>query len=253
MLATVPMSFFGYPAAGFARVFSEGCFPVLRFRASFGCQRAPLALQTCVRSAAALRRSPPHPLPPALPPSPLQLRHPNIVRCYQVIDDPASDKLYLVLEFAAGGQIVHWQPEKGSYAAGDTGLPLTETVARSYMRDIILGLEYLHQSNVAHRDMKPENLLVTADGRCKITDFGVSKMFDEGSDGFVTDTEGTHAYFSPESCSGKEYSAYMDDVWGLGVCLYAMVRMRCERACVCMCVCVCVCVCVLARGLLRSR
>ena len=171
------------------------------------------------------------------------------MRCYQVIDDPASDKLYLVLEFAAGGQIVHWQPEKGSYAAGDTGLPLTETVARSYMRDIILGLEYLHQSNVAHRDMKPENLLVTADGRCKITDFGVSKMFDEGSNGFVTDTEGTHAYFSPESCSGKEYSAYMDDVWGLGVCLYAMVRMRRERACVC----VCVCVCVLAKGYLRSR
>eukprot|EP00947_MAST-08B_sp_MAST-8B-sp1_P003806 g3806.t1 len=152
-----------------------------------------------------------------------KLNHPNVVRCYQVIDDPASDKLYMVMEFVSLGQVVYWQPAESRYGRKGTDDPIPQTTARDYFRDVILGLEYLHQSNIAHRDLKPENLLVSQDGRCKITDFGVSKMFDEGSSGMVTDTEGTHAYFSPESCSGKEYSAYLDDVWALGVCLYAMV------------------------------
>jgi len=98
-----------------------------------------------------------------------KLSHVNCIRMYEVIDDPTSNKLYLRLEFATGGQCME---------ARNGTAPLPIDVAQRFFTDMILGLEYLHHNHVLHRDIKPENLLVCSEtGRLKLADFGVSQVF----------------------------------------------------------------------------
>ncbi len=74
---------------------------------------------------------------------------------------------------------------------------------------------------IIHRDIKPGNLLVTAEGNLKVADFGVSFMYD-GEDDTVRSSAGTSAFLAPEVCSGKGASGKMVDVWATGVTLYMM-------------------------------
>ncbi|KAJ3327523.1 hypothetical protein HDU76_011645, partial [Blyttiomyces sp. JEL0837] len=97
-----------------------------------------------------------------------KVNHPNVVGLHEVIDDPQAEKIYLVLEYMAGGE-VKWRDRS------DPPKPtLTLNEARSILRDVVCGLEYLHHQGIVHRDIKPANLLWTADRRVKISDFGVS-------------------------------------------------------------------------------
>ena len=81
------------------------------------------------------------------------------------------------------------------------GEKLDPDLARSYLRDVVKGLEYLHYQKIIHQDIKPENLLVTKDGRVKISDFGVSRALlnDEEQ---LQQTEGTPAFQAPEIVEG---------------------------------------------------
>ncbi|KAJ9091454.1 hypothetical protein QFC19_009096 [Naganishia cerealis] len=74
-----------------------------------------------------------------------KLDHPNLVLLYEAIDVPTSDSLYLVLEFMSGGTVMNIK-------LGETTTPLQTEVAREYFRQLVLGLEYLHGNDVAHRD-----------------------------------------------------------------------------------------------------
>ncbi|KAJ1028813.1 hypothetical protein NDA16_001978 [Ustilago loliicola] len=92
--------------------------------------------------------------------------HHNVVQLKEVIDDPQSKKIFMVLEYMEGGEIV-WKD--------DQGLPtLTVDEARSILRDVVCGLEYLHYQGIIHRDIKPANLLWDKERRVKISDFSVS-------------------------------------------------------------------------------
>ncbi|KAJ3361305.1 hypothetical protein GGF32_007615 [Allomyces javanicus] len=111
-----------------------------------------------------------------------KLRHPNVVQLYEVIDDPSSDKVYIVLEYLAGGEI-KWKraaPNADSSGHLPSGRPaptaplLSVDEARAIFRDVVAGLEYLHSQGIIHRDVKPANLIRGADGRVKLSDFGVS-------------------------------------------------------------------------------
>lgn len=91
-------------------------------------------------------------------------------------------------------------------------------------------MKYLHANQIAHRDLKPDNILISLDGQIKITDFGVSNDFANETrlsrkDGFVTDTKGTWPYWAPEMCDDDmhKYNAFVADVWAAGVCLYIFV------------------------------
>lgn len=96
-------------------------------------------------------------------------RHPNVVTLLEVIDDPQQEKIYLVMEHLAGGP-VQWCTTE------DTPL-LTLSQTRRIMRDVLLGVEYLHSLNILHRDLKPSNIMYTEDRRSvKLIDFGVSHI-----------------------------------------------------------------------------
>nr|XP_031862772.1 uncharacterized protein CI109_001784 [Kwoniella shandongensis]KAA5529844.1 hypothetical protein CI109_001784 [Kwoniella shandongensis] len=136
-----------------------------------------------------------------------KVNHPNVVRMKEIIDDPESSKLYMVLEWCENGEI-RWKEDEG-------GPALTIGETRRIFRDTLLGLEYLHHQGIIHRDIKPSNLLRAADGTVKISDFGCSHFSEAlraasaqpGPDGdaYVDDIElaktaGSPAFFAPEMC-----------------------------------------------------
>ena len=147
--------------------------------------------------------------------------HPNIVRLLEVLDDSNSKKIYLVLEYLEKGEVV-WQTETGKAS-------MTRKQAKFTSRDVLLGLEYLHFQGIIHRDIKPANLLLSRDGRVKISDFGVSYASDWGNDEYeLAKTAGTPAFFAPELCitsSDVPRPAITEkiDIWAFGVTLFCLI------------------------------
>ena len=94
------------------------------------------------------------------------LRHPNIVRYLGV--DSSDAALAIFLEYVSGGSLRSLLDRFGK---------LEQAVVRLYSRQILFGLEYLHGHNIAHRDVKAANVLVSNDGNVKLADFGASKRF----------------------------------------------------------------------------
>lgn len=80
----------------------------------------------------------------------------------------------------------------------------------------------MHTHGVIHRDIKPENLLVTSDGHLKIADMGVAEWLEEPETEYITETEGTPAFLSPEAVSGKPFLGFPVDVWASGISFYMM-------------------------------
>ncbi|KAI6187980.1 Kinase domain protein [Aphelenchoides besseyi] len=151
-----------------------------------------------------------------------KLRHPNIVTLIEVLDDPNDNYLYMVFEYV----------ERRSLLELPTENPLDEETAWKYFRDTLKGLEYLHFQKIVHRDIKPSNLLLSETDCVKIADFGVSCEF-EGIDAFLTGTAGAPAFMAPEALTGmfalnkilklEFYSGRAQDIWSLGITLYALV------------------------------
>ena len=143
------------------------------------------------------------------------INHPNVVKLIEVLDDESMKQQYLVLEYVDGGPIMTLN-EKGVAAES----PFPEDVTRNYFQQTVEGLAYLHNHNIIHKDIKPENLLVTRDRTTvKLADFGVSRLMASEDDG-SRDTSGTPLFLSPETCRGDFSSGKSNDIWALGVTLY---------------------------------
>nr|XP_058132812.1 serine/threonine-protein kinase MARK2-like [Dasypus novemcinctus] len=138
------------------------------------------------------------------------LHHPNIVQLFEVIDSP--EKLYLVMEYAHGGDLLHYLMAHG---------PLSEEEARAKFRQVLSAVQYCHQKCISHRDLKADNLLLDAAGNVKVTDFGLSNTFDISQQ--LETLCGTPCYTAPEIFKGHTYLGPAVDVWSLGVILYNMV------------------------------
>ena len=83
----------------------------------------------------------------------LKLKHKNVIALKEVIDDPKSEKVYLIMDYCQGGTL-HAQLEKT-----EAGLP--ETQVKGYFRSLISALHYCHEvKSIAHRDVKPENIML---------------------------------------------------------------------------------------------
>jgi predicted Ser/Thr protein kinase len=140
-----------------------------------------------------------------------QFRHPNIVRFLAVGRFKGTS--YIAMEFVEGVTL-----EK---VLGDRGpLPWREVVELGIQ--ICDALHYAHEHGVVHRDLKPSNLMVTPDGKIKLTDFGIAKDLDATALTATGRTLGTAAYMSPEQIRGTPAVSHKTDLYTLGVVLYQM-------------------------------
>ena len=146
-----------------------------------------------------------------------KLNHDNLVSLIEVLDDPTEDSLYMVLEYCKKGVIM-------KVGVDERADPYDEEACRCWFRDLILGIEYLHAQGVVHRDIKPDNLLLTGDDVLKIVDFGVSEMFEKESEMLTAKSAGSPAFLPPELCVAKHggISGKAADIWSIGVTLYCL-------------------------------
>ncbi|KAL4100407.1 hypothetical protein PRIC1_008201 [Phytophthora ramorum] len=147
-----------------------------------------------------------------------KLNHPNVLRLYEVMDDPKMNKLFLVLEYMKHGDMLSFQKKKHPQGMLEN---LRDRDLHSVFLQVILGLAYLHEQKIVHGDIKPQNLLVGEKDVVKIADFGISQSL-YGSKQKITDVAGTPAFMSPEMCSGEEYSGQLADVWALGATIFML-------------------------------
>ena len=143
--------------------------------------------------------------------------HPNIVRAHFVEMD--GDRPLLFLDFIDGGPRTSLRERLGEG-------PIAERLALQWAHEFILGMEFANaRGEVAHLDLKPENLLITRDGTLKITDFGLARRVRIVDGRFPRANAGTWPYAAPELFMGKPAAA-RSDVYAFGVILYEMLSGR---------------------------
>ena len=139
------------------------------------------------------------------------LSHPNIVSIYDVGNE--GDIEYIVMEHVEGITLKQYLGAKGT-------LPWKEAVDSA--AQICSGLEHAHKKGIIHKDIKPENIMITKEGILKITDFGIAKALNQGTITTGGLTMGSVHYFSPEQARGGITDA-KTDLYSVGILLYEMV------------------------------
>ena len=139
-----------------------------------------------------------------------QLSHPNLVGVIDAGED--GGRPYIVFEYVPGETLKQ-------RISSDGGLPLDEATA--YAIEIGRGLQAAHSARLIHRDVKPQNVLIDAEGRAKITDFGIALSLESHGLTATGRVLGTTDYVSPEQAMGREIDA-RTDVYSLGILLYEM-------------------------------
>lgn len=151
-----------------------------------------------------------------------QLSHENIVRVYEIIDDPHHKVVFIVMQFVEGGPVFTLDE-----ASGTCAIQPLERIC-SILTDTSKALRYLHRRGVVHKDVKPANVLYdTATGRSLLTDFGISDELGSNptEESSSQQEMGTVPFLAPEIFRGEPYSE-ASDMWALGVMLFAMIHGR---------------------------
>jgi len=143
------------------------------------------------------------------------LNHPNIVRCIAAGEDQNTGKHYLAMEFVDGPSAHNLLDRMGRMPVGD--------VVRIAL-DIARALEYLHTRNFVHRDIKPDNILITQAGVAKLADLGLAKRMDDASPLTATHQAfGTPYYMPYEQAINAKNADSRSDIFALGATLYHLV------------------------------
>jgi serine/threonine protein kinase len=139
-----------------------------------------------------------------------RLDHPNILHCYDVGE--ARGLHFLAMEYADGGSVESWLKKLGRFSLADA-LHITLACARA--------LQHAHELNLVHRDIKPDNLLLTAKGVVKLADLGLAKAQDDDLSLTRTGTgAGTPLYMAPEQARDVKHVDGRSDIYSLGCMLY---------------------------------
>ena len=150
------------------------------------------------------------------------LRHKHVLPLYEVINDPKCDHIFLVTQ-AARGPVVKFNERNRCSTVQERRL-------RRFMRQIANAVTYMHRHGVYHRDIKPDNILLSSSDDILIADFGVSELSNVAS---VSGARGTPAFMAPEAlevaaeaAKSKNPTALLDggaiDMWAVGVTLFCM-------------------------------
>jgi len=138
-----------------------------------------------------------------------QVDHPNLVKTFDVLNNPK--KIVILMSYAGKGDLLTHCRLIGA---------MRDDQCRPIFKQIVYGIEYLHNSRIIHRDLKCENILLCMDDIVKIADFGFARTMDNK---IVSRTFcGSAAYAAPELLKGKAYSGFASDIWSLGCILFVM-------------------------------
>ncbi|HEY9574583.1 MAG TPA: Stk1 family PASTA domain-containing Ser/Thr kinase [Lachnospiraceae bacterium] len=137
------------------------------------------------------------------------LAHPNIVNVYDVGDDKGVH--FIVMELVEGITLKEYINKKGKMSVRE---------ATSIAIQVSMGLEAAHANGIVHRDVKPQNIIISTDGKVKVTDFGIARA--ASSNTISSNVMGSVHYSSPEQVRGG-YSDAKSDIYSLGITMYEMV------------------------------
>ena len=174
-----------------------------------------------------------------------KVNHPNLVKLYEIMHKQDKSKLYLVLEYCEHGDLMYFDEKKNIFTVNkyiferhlkksESELNIekvyyTENLIRSFIRQTIRGLNYLHRIGVIHKDIKPNNILLDKNNNCKIIDFNFSSILENRWVDNVGKKVDCNDYFRPaEICDlnddegKKEYKGMPVDIWALGVTAYIL-------------------------------
>jgi len=140
------------------------------------------------------------------------LSHPNIVNVFDVGDD--NNVYYIVMELVEGITLKDYITKKGKLSVKE---------ATSIAIQVSLGLEAAHNANIVHRDVKPQNIIISTDGKVKLSDFGIARV--ASSNTINSNVMVSVHYSSPEQVRGG-YSDKKSDIYSLGITMYEMITGR---------------------------
>lgn len=144
-----------------------------------------------------------------------KLKHPNIVAYKDSFE--RDGQLHIAMQFCEGGDLYSKLKEQKQTL-------LEERQVVEWFVQIAMALQYMHERNILHRDLKTQNIFLTKSKIIKVGDLGIARVLDSSTD-MATTLIGTPYYMSPELFSNKPYN-HKSDVWALGCCVYEMATLK---------------------------
>ncbi|NXY76501.1 TSSK1 kinase, partial [Glareola pratincola] len=145
-----------------------------------------------------------------------RLHHPSIIKTYEIFESSAG-KVYIVMELGEKGNLLDYIKITGA---------MKEDIAHIKFKQLASAVKHCHDSDIAHRDLKCENILLDEHLNIKLSDFGFSKSLSRDENGKIILSKtfcGSAAYAAPEVLQGIPCDPKISDMWSLGVILYTMV------------------------------
>lgn len=144
------------------------------------------------------------------------LNHANVVRTLDLVADESQECLCVAMELCAGGNLFDLIKAAGKLETGESDC---------FFKQLLSGVQYIHSMGVSHRNIKPENILLTSHGAVKIADFGCAECFRlawENKARWSCSLQGTLPYIAPEEFAGHLFDPKAVDLWAVGIVYFAM-------------------------------